>query len=88
MGDKDVARDVLVMFAGLARTCMDELRVADEAGCEAIAHRLLGSARGVGAFAVADAAEALKSGPEREAGLAALAAAVLEAENFIREHCG
>ncbi|HVK90814.1 MAG TPA: Hpt domain-containing protein [Mycoplana sp.] len=87
MGDRAVEREVLAMFAGQARRCMDELAQADEAGRKAIAHRLLGSARAVGAYAVADAAEALEDRPDSRAQLAALGAAVLEAERFILEHC-
>jgi len=85
MGDQDLETEVLTLFARQARQCLDRLANATAAERAGIAHRIKGAARGVGAIAVADAAEALEVVPADAASLARLAHAVTEAENFI---CG
>lgn len=87
MGDELVQREVLVLFAGHARRCIVEIAEADGAARKAIAHRLLGAARGVGAFAVADAAQALEDNPSSEMYVVAVCAAVERAETVIRVLC-
>ncbi len=83
MGDKTLEIEVLNLFTRQARTALHEISERDDAGVSASAHRLKSSANGVGAFVVADAAEKLEARPSDAALRAALAAAVLEAENFI-----
>jgi HPt (histidine-containing phosphotransfer) domain-containing protein len=60
LGDAGLEREVLAMFSaqavGLLGTLAD---LPSDAG--ALAHKLKGSARGIGAFRVADAAESLES---------------------------
>lgn len=60
LGDAGLEREVLAMFSaqavGLLGTLAD---LPSDAG--ALAHKLQGSARGIGAFRVADAAESLES---------------------------
>jgi HPt (histidine-containing phosphotransfer) domain-containing protein len=64
LGDAGLEREVLAMFAaqavGLLGTLADLPSDAD-----ALAHKLKGSARGIGAFRVADAAETLESALQR-----------------------
>ncbi|MFC3072926.1 Hpt domain-containing protein [Shinella pollutisoli] len=87
MGDKMLELEVLQMFARQARQGMKELAQAEGEARSAVAHRLKGSARSVGAVAVAHAAETLEAAPADAAALAAVAAAVVEAENFILGLC-
>lgn len=85
MGDKDLETEVLRLFARQARICMDGIARAPTKERRSIAHQLKGSARGVGAFAVAAAAETVENDPGEDAHLEALANAVAAAENLI---CG
>ncbi|WP_322518254.1 Hpt domain-containing protein [Rhodopseudomonas palustris] len=88
LGDKSLAREVLTIFSTQAASMVAVLasRPADAA---ALAHTLKGSARAIGAFAVADAAEefedALRCGKDVSDRLAALDAAVEHARATIGE---
>lgn len=82
-GDKSLEAEVLQVFARQARGALHELAAADDAGIKATAHRLKGAASAVGAFNVAELAGALEEGKTDAPVKAALAAAVLDAENFI-----
>lgn len=82
-GDKTLEAEVLQVFARQARTALHELAGADAKGVKATAHRLKGAAGAVGAFAVANAAGEVEEKPGDSAAKAALASAVLDAENFI-----
>lgn len=87
MGDKALELEVLQMFARQARESMKELAGTEGAARAAVAHRLKGSARAVGANAIAAAAGTLEEKPADAAALAAVAASVVEAENFILKLC-
>ena len=87
MGDEQVQREVLALFVEQARSCVEGFVETDEAARKAVAHRLLGAARGIGAVGVADAAQALEGNPLSEACVAAVRAAVEEAETLLRELC-
>ncbi|WP_099866673.1 Hpt domain-containing protein [Pararhizobium haloflavum] len=82
MGNKELEAEVLQLFIRQVRECTRaiERSGSDRAG---LAHMLKGSARGVGAFTLADRAAALESEPESEAHVEALARAVVEVENFL-----
>lgn len=82
-GDKNLEAEVLQVFAKQARIALQELANGGEDVAKATAHRLQGAANAIGAFTVAKAAGALEGKPDGAAEKAALAAAVLEAENFI-----
>ena len=83
MGDKSLEVEVLQMFACQARRALQEIAGAEPAAVVAAAHRLRGASNAVGAFKVVAAAERLEADAS-DAGLqAAVAAAVIEAENFI-----
>jgi len=60
LGDAGLEREVLAMFAGQAVRLGSAL-AALPAGADALVHTLKGSARAVGAFRVADAAECLEA---------------------------
>jgi HPt (histidine-containing phosphotransfer) domain-containing protein len=87
MGDKGLELEVLQMFARQARASMKELANLEGAARAAVAHRLKGSAQSVGATAVSKAAAALEDNPADAIALAGVAAAVVEAENFILKLC-
>ncbi|GAA0029651.1 histidine kinase [Bradyrhizobium sp. CCBAU 11445] len=86
LGDAALEQEVLAMFAEQAvRLIAAMAALPAEAG--ALAHKLKGSARGVGAFAVADAAASLEiavqTGHDQRHALAALKEAVTEARAAI-----
>ncbi|MBB4569815.1 Hpt domain-containing protein [Rhizobium leucaenae] len=83
MGDKALEVEVLQMFARQARSCLQEIGSGDRKRAMAASHRLKGAASAVGAFKVADAANALESDVGDAAHMAAVTACVIEAENFI-----
>lgn len=87
MGDKGLELDVLQMFARQARASMKELATCEGGARAAVAHRLKGSAQSVGATAVSRTAAALEDNPSDAIALAGVAAAVVEAENFILKLC-
>jgi HPt (histidine-containing phosphotransfer) domain-containing protein len=87
LGDADLEREVLGMFSTQAARLFDQLSaLRDEA--PALAHTLKGSARAIGADAVAEAAEALetalRNGVPAQA-LAVLGEAVAEARAAIAD---
>jgi HPt (histidine-containing phosphotransfer) domain-containing protein len=86
LGDAGLEREVLAMFAGQAARLIGALAVLPADAAE-LAHSLNGSARAVGAFQVADAAEAfeaaMRDGGEPSAALAALQHAVTQAHGAI-----
>lgn len=78
LDEPDLAREVLELFAAQAERSLGQLR-EPQADVATIAHRLKGAARGVGAFAVAEAAdevELARGTDARAQALAALAEAV------------
>jgi HPt (histidine-containing phosphotransfer) domain-containing protein len=85
LGDAGLEREVLAMFAGQAVRLVGALAALPGDAAE-IAHTLNGSARAIGAFQVADAAEALEAalrGGEPQQAMAALQHAVAEARQAI-----
>ena len=87
MGDKALEAEVLQMFARQARALVQEMATADAARMTAVAHRLQGAAKAVGAFTVAAGAERLEANPEDAGLLASVHSAVIEADNFIMGLC-
>jgi len=88
LGDAALEREVLNLFAAQAASLMAMLS-AWPADAAALVHTLKGSARAIGAFAVADAAadleDALRLGDDAAGRLAALDAAVDHARVAIDE---
>jgi HPt (histidine-containing phosphotransfer) domain-containing protein len=87
MGDKLLEIEVLQMFARQVRQLMKELSTGNADVTVATAHRLKGAALAVGAFAVAETAGTVETDPKEATHLAALSAAVIEAELFILKLC-
>jgi HPt (histidine-containing phosphotransfer) domain-containing protein len=87
MGDKGLETEVLQMFSRQARRLVQEIASAEPVAVTALAHRLQGSAKAVGAFKVSAAAERLEADPGDAAAMASLHSAVVEAENFVTGIC-
>jgi HPt (histidine-containing phosphotransfer) domain-containing protein len=86
LGDVSLTHEVLAMFSAQAVSLIGALTdLPADAG--ALAHTLKGSARAIGAFAVADAAESLealiRSGDDPAHGLSELKDAVAQARSAI-----
>jgi HPt (histidine-containing phosphotransfer) domain-containing protein len=86
LGDAELEQEVLAMFAEQAvRLLAAMAALPTEAG--ALTHKLKGSARGIGAFAVADAAAsletAIRTGHNRPHAFAALKESVTEVRAVI-----
>lgn len=84
-GNRALAREVLVLFDGQAERMLEAIAAATEKKKRGeLAHTLKGAARGVGAFAVADAAEAIEAEDDDPimviAAVARLSARVAEAK--------
>jgi HPt (histidine-containing phosphotransfer) domain-containing protein len=80
LGERSLQREVLALFERQAELLLPRLRCGDRAAVAMLAHTLKGSARGIGAWRVAAAAEAVEQAAETErlAAIDALAAAVAE----------
>ncbi len=90
LGDRQLEREVLEIFVRQSALMFERIDSAEPAVAAASAHTLLGSARGIGAWRVARAAELLERAagrPESEAAIpraiAELKAACLEASAAI-----
>lgn len=66
MGDEVLRKEVLDLFIQQMATARSGLATADTARRREIAHRLCGSARAVGAFALAETASDLEAAPASE----------------------
>lgn len=62
LGDRNLAQEVLGLFDRQAELLVARMRAADAASLVALAHALKGSARGIGAWHVATAAESVERG--------------------------
>jgi HPt (histidine-containing phosphotransfer) domain-containing protein len=86
-GNLPVMREVLDLFIVHTEQVIDELeRAADAKAWKQWTHTLKGSARGVGAFAVADAAADAERHSMDKSRIAPIRAAFGEARAFIRQH--
>jgi hypothetical protein len=87
LGDHDLAHEVLALFDQQAGILIARMATVDPSCVAALAHTIKGSARGVGAWPVARAAEAVESAPvgDLEPAVAALAAAAAEARVAIAD---
>jgi hypothetical protein len=89
LGDRALERDLLRIFVRQNATIFDRITVHDLVVTAAAAHTMIGSARGIGAWRVATAAErlarAVDEGGEKDLGqaIAALKFASLEANAAI-----
>lgn len=90
LGERSLEREVLQLFGRQADMLMVRMRIAAPAVVAAAAHTLKGSARGIGAWDTAAAAERVElaapaGGPELDAALTGLAAAIDQATLVIAE---
>lgn len=89
MGDRGLEREVLALFDRQATVLVSRMRQASPGAVTSVAHTLKGSARGVGAWRVAAAAEAVEVAASGEGDLSAaisrLAAVAEEARAVIAE---
>jgi len=88
-GDRSLEREVLQLFDRQSSILIGRMRTATPAAVAALAHTLKGSARGIGAWRVARAAELLElagaSGHSTAEALEGLTAASDEARTVIAE---
>jgi HPt (histidine-containing phosphotransfer) domain-containing protein len=87
LGDHGLEREVLALFDRQVDMLIARMETVDPSCVPALAHTLKGSARGVGAWAMARAAEAVEAAPPAELApaVAALAQAASEARAAIAE---
>jgi HPt (histidine-containing phosphotransfer) domain-containing protein len=81
LGDRDLETEVLRLFATQSRTLLARLESLEGEERQRVAHTLKGSARAIGAWEVAKAAEDLEADPTSEA--KALAQAIARANDMI-----
>ena len=80
LGDRSLEREVLEIFARQTAMTLERIAGAGPARTAAAAHTLKGSARGIGAWPVAQAAERLEQAATSAANEAAMLAAIAELE--------
>ena len=80
LGDRSLEREVLEIFARQTAMTLERIAGAGPARTAAAAHTLKGSARGIGAWRVAQAAERLEQAATGAADEAAMLAAIAELE--------
>ena len=87
LGEKSLEAEVLALFDRQASMLLARMETARPAAAAAFAHTIKGSARGIGAWQVAEAAEAVERAADGSADLAAaiarLAAAINETRTVI-----
>ncbi|UVK37170.1 Hpt domain-containing protein [Mesorhizobium sp. AR10] len=83
LGDRGLEQEVLALFVQHALSVRDKIVDADVRERLLLAHGLKGSARGVGAFAIADCATAIEHQPEDARALKRLGVLIEEVREFI-----
>jgi len=83
MGDRDLEQEVLTLFVQQALSVRDRIAEASHNERLLLAHGLKGSARGIGAFAIADCASEIESRPDDVTILMRLGALIDEVRDFI-----
>jgi HPt (histidine-containing phosphotransfer) domain-containing protein len=82
-GDRELEREVLDLFIQQALQMRDRILAADLIERLRLAHTLKGSARGVGAFAIADCVADIEKRPDDRQTLKRLSALIDEVRDFI-----
>lgn len=82
-GDRSLEQEVLQLFVQQALSARDSIGKCTTAERLQLAHALKGSARGVGAFAIADCAGEIEEQPDNRAVHRKLAALIDEVRDFI-----
>ncbi len=83
LGDRELEREVLHMFVEQAQSVRRRLAAADEKERRFLSHALKGSARGVGAFPIAECVGAIEETPGDARLVARLERLIDEACDFI-----
>jgi HPt (histidine-containing phosphotransfer) domain-containing protein len=83
MGDRALEQEVLALFVQQALSVRDKILEADERERVLLAHGLKGSARGIGAFAVAECASAIETQPGDTRTLKKLGSLIEEVRDFV-----
>jgi HPt (histidine-containing phosphotransfer) domain-containing protein len=83
MGDRALEQEVLGLFLQQAVQVRDHILQAEGADCRRLAHALKGSARSVGAFALADCAEQIEADPAARSAKRKLSRLVDEVRDFL-----
>ena len=83
MDDRDLEREVLDLFVQQALSVRDKIADAGDKDRLMLAHGLKGSARGVGAFAVADCAAEIERQPGDARAVKRLGVLIEEVRDFI-----
>ncbi|TIQ35909.1 MAG: histidine kinase [Mesorhizobium sp.] len=83
MDDRALEQEVLALFVQQALSVRDKIADADAKERVLLAHSLKGSARGIGAFAVAECAAAIEKQPEDARIVKKLGALIEEVRDFI-----
>lgn len=83
LGDRGVEQEVLALFMQQALLVRDRIAGANPKERFHLAHGLKGSARGIGAFALADCAGEIEAHPDDRAALKRLAVLIDEVRDFI-----
>jgi HPt (histidine-containing phosphotransfer) domain-containing protein len=83
MGDRALEQEVLCLFVQQAVQMRDKIDSADALEARRLAHGLKGSARGVGAFALADCADEIEANPEDRAAKRRLVRLIEDVREFV-----
>ncbi|MVA97633.1 histidine kinase [Nitratireductor sp. CAU 1489] len=83
MGDRALEQEVLSMFVQQAQSVRDQIGRSNDKQRRFLAHGLKGSARGVGAFIVAELADALENDPGDKGAIGRLAEAIEDVRDFV-----
>jgi HPt (histidine-containing phosphotransfer) domain-containing protein len=83
LGDRKVEQEVLALFVSQALAVRDKILDASAGERFQLAQGLQGSARGIGAFALADCASEIESHPDDRAALKRLTLLIDEVRDFI-----
>ncbi len=83
MGDRALEQEILCLFVHRTKQARRHFAQADAKECQRLAHRLKGTARRVGAFAIADCAEELEANPKDAYAKRKLTRLIDEARDFV-----
>ncbi|MGB3387033.1 MAG: Hpt domain-containing protein [Pseudaminobacter sp.] len=83
MGDRALEQEVLALFVQQALQVREQIGEASLKERIRLAHGLKGSARGIGAFAIADCAGAIEAKPDETSQLQRLSGLIDEVREFI-----
>jgi HPt (histidine-containing phosphotransfer) domain-containing protein len=83
LGDRALEQEVLRLFVHQALSTRDQIASADRSERLRLAHGLKGSARGIGAFAIADCVTEIEKQPDDKQLIKRLSALIDEVRDFI-----